>query len=96
MEKNYLLINTSWHPKNTSIYGQLDKFYIDFYRLVDNQHEVSITTDCDKLETFLKGHEIPYTKVLFGDDNLIHWWVKFKLECDVYVKLNSHIELRAK
>lgn len=90
-----LVIDLSWLETNESIYAELERFAINFYRFVGNKHEVKLTDDKDKLCEFLNSNNIGFTCEVSGADEK-SFWVTFELKADTYLDVTDHIELRAR
>ena len=90
-----LVIDLTNLETNDTIFAVLERFAINFYRFVDNKHEVKLNDDKDMLCEFLKANNIDFTcEVSRADEN--NFWVSFELNADVYLDVTDHIQLRAK
>ena len=90
-----LVLDLSWLETNESMFAILERFAIDFYRFVNNQHEIKLNDDKDKLCEFLKSNNIDFTcEVSRADEK--DFWVSFELKADTYLDVTDRIELRAR
>lgn len=90
-----LVLDLSWLETNESMFAILERFTIDFYRFVNNKHEIKLNDDKDKLCEFLKSNNIDLTcEVSRADEK--DFWVSFELKADTYLDVTDRIELRAR
>ncbi len=95
MKKNTTSLVIDLSDLDSGLYANMESFPIDFYRCINNIHEVSVgNQNRALLLDFLTFNNIPFKESTRAN---LNWsFVEIFVKSDVYLSPNHHIELRVR